>query len=64
MYIAKEKQIQKTNVVTEGERKEEKTNYGYEINKLVGIKQISKKDILYSTRNYNHYYLIIIYNGV
>ena len=40
-----------------------KQGYGIKRYKLLCIKQISNKDILYSTGNYSHY-LIITFNGV
>ena len=48
-----------------GEGRGAGTNSGYGIKryKLLCMQQISNKDILYSTEDYNHY-LIITYNGV
>ena len=39
-------------VVIKGERKQ---GYGINIHKLLYVKQISNKDILYSTGDYSHY---------
>ena len=47
--------------VTKGERGEGGTNQEFQINKLLHIKQISKKDLLYSTGN-NTQYPIVTYN--
>ena len=51
----KQTHIEDKFVVTKGKR--EVANQGYGINKykLLCIKQISNKDILYSTRNYSLY---------
>ena len=41
------------------------TNYGYEINRYnpLYIKQLSSEDLLYSTGNHTHYF-VITYNGI
>ena len=50
-------------VVMKGEGEGGGANKGYGINKLLCIKQISNKDILYSTEKYSHYFVITL-NGV
>ena len=52
-------------VLTSGERKERAGAIGYEIKsqKLLCIKKLSNKDILYKTWKYSHYFIITL-NGV
>ena len=52
-------------LVTKGEREGGGANQGYGIKRdnLLCIKQISNKNMLYSTGNYSHY-LVINFNGV
>ena len=66
MYMQTEtgSQIQKTNLwLLKGRGKGRGTNLGYGINryKLLCIKQISNKDMLYGTGNYSHYLLFYLF---
>ena len=45
-------------MVTNKEREKEK--YGIKRHKLLSIKYMSHKDILYSTGKYSHYFVIIL----
>ena len=63
MPCAADSQIQKTNLWLSNGRGKDKLGYRIIIYKVLCIKQISNKDILYSTKTYSHY-LVITGNGV
>ena len=62
--IERDSQTQKINMVTYREREEREINQAFQISrqKLLYIKQIDNKALLYSTENYSQY-LLLTYNG-